>query len=50
MGKLFLELNHNSLQNKMLICNVYKPPRDNNSARNINAFKSEIEQFFKKWA
>ena len=40
---LFLELNHNSLQNKIIIGNVYKPPRDNNSAHNINAFKSEIE-------
>ena len=40
---LFLELNHNSLQNKIIIGNVYKPPSDNNSARNINAFKSEIE-------
>ena len=40
---LFLELNHSSFQNKIIIGNVYKPPRDNNSARNINAFKSEIE-------
>ena len=40
---LFLELNHNSLQNKIIIGNVYKPPRDNNSARNINAFKTEIK-------
>ena len=40
---LFLELNHNSLQNKIIIGNVYKPPRDNNSARNINVFKTEIE-------
>ena len=40
---LFLELNHNSLQNKIIISNVYKPPRDNISARNVNAFKSEIE-------
>ena len=38
----FLELKHSSFQNKT-IGNVYKPPRDNNSARNINAFKSEIE-------
>ena len=40
---LFLELKHNSFQNKIIIGNVYKPPRDNNSARNINAFKSDIE-------
>ena len=35
---LFLELNHSSFQNKIIIGNVYKPPMDNNSARNINAF------------
>ena len=29
---LLLELNHSSFQNKIIICNVYKPPRDNNSA------------------
>ena len=40
---LFLELNHSSFQNKIIIGNVYKPPMDNNSARNINTFKSEIE-------
>ena len=28
--------------------NVYKPPRDNNSTRNINAFKSEIEPIFQE--
>ena len=41
--KLFLELNHSSFQNKIIIGNVYKPPRDNNSARKINPFKSETE-------
>ena len=40
---LFLEINHNSLQNKIIIGNVYKLPKDNNRARNINAFKSDIE-------
>ena len=45
---LFLELNHSSFQNKIIIGNVYKPPRDNNSARNINAFKSEIEQILQE--
>ena len=39
----FLELNHSSFPNKIFFGNVYKPPRDNNSARNIKAFKSEIE-------
>ena len=38
---MFLELDHNILLNKIIIGNVYKPPRDNNSARNINAFKTE---------
>ena len=45
---LFLELNHSGFQNKIIIGNVYKPPRDNNSARNINAFKSEIEPIIKE--
>ena len=40
---MFLELNHSSFQKKIIISNVSKPHRDNNSARNINAFKSEIE-------
>ena len=40
---LFLELKHESLQNKITIGNLYKPPRDNNSARNINAFREELE-------
>ena len=40
---LFLELKHSSFLNKIIIGNVYKPPRDNNSARNINAFKWEME-------
>ena len=44
----FLELNHSSLQNKIIFGKEYKPPRDNNSAHNINAFKSEIEPILKE--
>ena len=40
---MFLELNHSSFQKKIIVGNVSKHPRDNNSTRNINAFKSEIE-------
>ena len=40
---LFLELKHSSFQNKIIIGYVHKPPRNNNRARNINAFKSVIE-------
>ena len=39
----FLELNHEAFQNKIVIGNVYKPPRDNNNADNLNAFKAELE-------
>ena len=35
----FLELNHEAFQNKIVIGNEYKPPRDNNNAGNLNAFK-----------
>ena len=40
---LFLELKHGSLKNKFIIGNVYKPPKDNNNANNIDAFTREIE-------
>ena len=39
----FLELNHKAFQNKIVIGNVYKLPRDNNNAGYLNAFKAEIE-------
>ena len=45
---LFLELNHNSLHNKIIIGNAYKPLKDSNSARNINAYKTEIEPIFQE--
>ena len=40
---LFIELKHDSLKNKFIIGNIYKPPKDNNNANNINAFTMEIE-------
>ena len=40
---LFLELNHYSLQNKVTVGNIYKPPRDNNNVRNITTFREELE-------
>ena len=40
---LFLELNHESIKNKIIVGNLYKPPRDNNNAANINAFTMELE-------
>ena len=39
----FLELNHGAFQNNIVIGNVYKPPRDDNNAGNLNAFKAELE-------
>ena len=44
--RLFLELKHGSLNNKFIIGDVYKPPRDNNNnnnnANNIDACTREI--------
>ena len=40
---LSLELNHESIKNKIIVGNLYKPPRDNNNAANINAFIMELE-------
>ena len=40
---LFLELTHRSLNNKIIVGNRYKPPRDNNNPANINVFMTELE-------
>ena len=40
---LFLELKHESVQNKITIGSLYEPTRDNNITRNINAFRKELE-------
>ena len=45
---LFLELKHDSLKNKFVIGNIYKPPRDNNNANNIYTFTTEIEPILQK--
>ena len=47
MEGLFLELKHVSLQNKLIIGNVYKLPRDNNNANNIDAFTREYGQYYR---
>ena len=39
---LFLELTHRSLNNKIIVGNIYKPPRDNNNPTNINVFIQEL--------
>ena len=40
---LFLELTHRSLNDKIIVGNIYKPPRDNNNPTNINVFMTELE-------
>ena len=40
---LFLELTHSSLNNKIIVGNIYKPLRDNNNPANINIFMAELE-------
>ena len=40
---LFLELTHRSLNNKIIVGNIYKPSRDNNNPTNINVFMTELK-------
>ena len=40
---LFLELTYRSLNNKIIVGNIYKPPKDNNNPNNINVFMTELE-------
>ena len=40
---LFLEIKHENLKNKIIVGNIYKPPKDNNNCDNINGFVSELE-------
>ena len=40
---LFLEIKHENLKNKIIVGNIYKPPKDNNNCGNINGFISELE-------
>ena len=40
---LFIELKHRLINNKIIIGNIYKPPRDNNNPANIKAFITELE-------
>ena len=40
---LFLEIKHENLKNKIIIGNIYNPPKDNNESCNIKGFVSELE-------
>ena len=40
---LFLEISHENLKNKIIIGNVYKPPKDNNNSVNVKGFVSQLE-------
>ena len=40
---LFLEIKHENLNNKMIIGNIYKPPKDYNNSGNTVGFVSELE-------
>ena len=39
---LFLEISHENLTNKIIVGNIYKPPKDNNCV-NVNGFVSQLE-------
>ena len=40
---LFLEIKHENMKNKIIVGNIYKPPKDNNNCGNVNGFVSELE-------
>ena len=40
---LFLEIKHENLKNKIIIDDIYKPPKDNNNSSSIKGFVSELE-------
>ena len=40
---LFLEIKHEKLKNKIIIGNIYKPPKDNNNFGNVNGSIDELE-------
>ena len=40
---LFLEIKHENMKNKIIVGNIYKPPKDNNNCGNVNGFISELE-------
>ena len=40
---LFLEITHEELKNKIIVGNIYKPPKDNNNCANVKGFVSELE-------
>ena len=44
---LSLELTHSSLNNMIIVGNIYKPPRDNNNPANINILWLNLNQLYK---
>ena len=40
---LFLEINHENGKNKIIVGNIYNPPKDNNNCGIIKGFVSELE-------
>ena len=40
---LFLEISHENLKNKIIVGNIYKPPKDNNNSANFKGFVSQLE-------
>ena len=45
---MFLEISGSIMKNKLLIGNIYKPPKHNNNDDNIITFLNDIEQTFQK--
>ena len=45
---LFLELKHESIKYKIIVGDLYKPPRHNNNAANINAFTIELKPILRE--
>ena len=40
---LFLEIKHENIKNKIIVGNIYKPPKDNNNSGNVNGIINELE-------
>ena len=39
---LFIDINHDSLKNKITLCNIYRPPKNNNNNATVDTFINEI--------
>ena len=42
-GNIFRVTDHENMKNKIIVGNIYKPPKDNNNCGNVNGFVSELE-------